>query len=108
MPMPVDSRDLRTVLAIARGGSVTRAADRLHLTQSALSHHLRDLEERLGTPLFVRAGKRMLPTPAGEALVRSAERVADELARAEAAVGRLARQETGELRVATQCHTGYH
>ena len=108
MPMTLDSRDLRAVLETARTGSVTRAADRLHVTQSAVSHQLRALEGRLGTPLFLRTGRRMLPTPAGLELVRAAERVLGELTRAEALVARLVRQQAGELRVATQCHTGYH
>lgn len=108
MTMTLESRDLRAVLEIARTGSVTRAAERLHVTQSAISHQLRELESRIGTPLFLRAGRRMLPTPAGSALVRSAEKVVGELARAGTAVEQLVRQETGELRVAAQCHTGYH
>lgn len=106
--MALDSRDLRAVLEIARSGSVTRAANRLYVTQSAISHQLRALEARIGTPLFLRAGRRMVPTPAGRELVRSAERVLGELARAEALVDRLVRQQAGELRVAAQCHTGYH
>lgn len=108
MDVALESRDLRAVMEVARAGSVTAAADRLHVTQSAISHQLRELEDRLGTPLFIRAGRRMQPTPAGAELVRTAERVVGELTRAEAAVGRLARHEAGEIRVATQCHTGYH
>ena len=55
--MDIDIRDLQMVAAIAASGSVTRAAGELHLTQSAVSHQLRAIEERLGTPLFLRAGK---------------------------------------------------
>ena len=108
MCMVLDSRHLRLVSEIARTGNVTRAADRLHVTQSAVSHQLRDIEERLGTPLFVRAGRRMFPTPAGTHLVQTAARVLDDIARAEATVQQFARNETGEFRVCTECHTGYH
>ena len=104
----LDSRHLRLVAEIARAGSVTRAADRLNVTQSAVSHQLRDIEERLGTRLFIRSGRRMLLTPAGTHLVETADRVLGEIARAEAAVGRLARSQAGEFRICTQCHTGYH
>jgi len=104
----LDSRHLRLIAEIARAQSVTRAADRLHVTQSAVSHQLRDLEEKLGTPLFLRSGRRMLPTAAGTQLVDTAHRVLEEISRAEAAVGRLARNDAGEFRVCTQCHTGYH
>ena len=64
--MKLDIRHLKLLVAITEERSVTRAGERLHLTQSALSHQLRDLEERLGTQLFLRLNKRMLPTPAGE------------------------------------------
>jgi LysR family transcriptional regulator, regulator for metE and metH len=104
----LDSRHLRLVAEIARAQSVTRAADRLNVTQSAVSHGLRDIEDRLGTPLFVRSGRRMLPTAAGAHLIETAERVLGEIARAEAAVSRIVRTHGGEFRVCTQCHTGYH
>ena len=68
----LDSRHLRLVAEVARTESVTRAADRLNVTQSAVSHQLRELEDRLGTPIFVRSGRRMLPTPAGRLLVDAA------------------------------------
>ena len=104
----LDSRHLRLVAEIARTESVTRAADRLNVTQSAVSHQLRDIEERLGTPLFRRSGRRMLLTAAGRHLVDTADRVLEDIARAESAVTRLARNEAGEFRVCTQCYTGYH
>lgn len=104
----LDSRHLRLVAEIARAQSVTRAADRLNVTQSAVSHQLRDIEERLGVPLFVRSGRRMLLTAAGRQLVETADRVLGEIALAESALARLARNEAGEFRVCTQCHTGYH
>jgi LysR family transcriptional regulator for metE and metH len=104
----LDSRHLRLVAEIARAQSVTRAADRLNVTQSAVSHQLRDIEERLGVPLFVRSGRRMLLTAAGRHLVETADRVLGDIAQAESALARLARNEAGEFRVCTQCHTGYH
>ena len=104
----LDSRHLRLVAEVARTQSVTRAADRLHVTQSAVSHQLREIEARLGTPLFHRSGRRMVPTPAGAHLVQSAARVLDEIDRAESAIGQLARNDAGQFRVCTQCHTGYH
>ena len=97
----LDSRHLRLVAAIARTQSVTRAADRLNVTQSAVSHQLRDIEERLGTALFLRSGRQMLLTAAGRHLVETADRVLEDIARAEQAVARLARNEAGVFRVCT-------
>ena len=85
VPLPqIEVRHLALVTEIADTGSVTRAAERLHLTQSALSHQLRDIESRLATPLFLRLGRRMVLTPAGERVLSSARRVLDDLARTEA------------------------
>lgn len=96
------------VAAVAASGSVTRAAADVHLTQSAVSHQLRDIEERLGTPLFLRVGKRMIPTAAGERVLSTARRVLDEIAATEDDVRRIGTKGAGVLRVCTQCNTGYH
>jgi LysR family transcriptional regulator for metE and metH len=101
-------RHLQMVAAVAASGSVTRAASALHLTQSAVSHQLRDIETRLGTPLFLRLGKRMVPTPAGRRVLTTAQRMLDELANTEEEVRRLGANKSGVLRVCTQCNTGYH
>jgi LysR family transcriptional regulator, regulator for metE and metH len=108
MSLTLDVRDLALVREIAGTGSVTRAGVRLHLTQSALSHRLRSVESRLGTPLFLRLGKKMVLTPAGERVLATARRVLDELDRAEDELGVLARDGSGVLRLCTQCYTGYH
>lgn len=106
--MELEIRHLRLVSAIAATGSVTRAAEHLHLTQSALSHQLRDIEDRLKTSLFVRLGRRMLLTPAGERVLETARRVLDEVQRAEEDVHRLSGGGEGIVRVCTECNTGYH
>jgi LysR family transcriptional regulator, regulator for metE and metH len=107
-PMELEVRHLRLVSEIAALGSVTRAAERLHLTQSAISHQLRDIESRLGTALFYRMGKRMVVTPAGERVLRSATSILDDLRRAEEDIKQIAREGSGILRLCTQCNTGYH
>jgi LysR family transcriptional regulator, regulator for metE and metH len=61
----LDIRHLQLVAGIARDGSMTKAASGLHVTQSALSHQLRDIESRFNTPFFLRVGKRMVLTAAG-------------------------------------------
>lgn len=103
----LDVRHLRLVEAVADLGGVTRAAERLHLTQSALSHQLRDAETRLGAPLFVRTKKRMVPTPAGDIVLASARRVLAELRRAENDVRGLSEGTVGRIRLCTECYTIY-
>jgi LysR family transcriptional regulator, regulator for metE and metH len=106
--MELEVRHLRLVDAIVAAGSVTKAADRLHLTQSALSHQLRDLEDRLQTPLFARVGKRMVLTPAGGRIHAIARRVLSELQACEEDVRQIGRHGRGVIRVCTQCNTGYY
>ena len=106
--MDLDIRHLQLVAGIARDGSMTKAASGLHLTQSALSHQLRDIESRLNTPLFLRVGKRMVLTAAGRRVLESATGILAELSRVEDDVRRIANSGEGVIRVATQCNTGYH
>ena len=99
---------LKLVRAIVRDGGITRAAAQLHLTQPALSHQLKDAEERLGTRLFLRQGRRLVPTAAGDRLVRAAEVVLAELGEAEGEIHGLGRGQEGRIRVSTECYTTYH
>src|SRR5687767_9852774 len=97
--MDLEVRHLKLVRAVAACGSLTRAGSELNLTQSALSHQLRDIELRLGTPLFLRVGKRMVLTPAGEELLHSADDVLQRIGRTEEAIRRLAGATAGVLRI---------
>ena len=106
--MELEVRHLRLVQTVATLGSLTAAAGQLNLTQSALSHQLRDIEDRLGTPLFLRRSRRMIPTAAGQHLIETAGRVLADLARTEAQVRDIATERQGLLRVATECYTCYH
>src|SRR5262245_32924337 len=106
--MEVDVRHLKLVATVAERGSLTKAGDQLHLTQSALSHQLRDLEARLATPLFLRVGKRMVLTPAGDRFLTLARRVLADIDDAEYEVKRLGGNHRGLLRITTECYTCYH
>jgi len=106
--MDLEVRHLQLVAAVADVGSLTRAGDRLHLTQSALSHQLRDIEERLGAALFLRIGKRLVLTPAGERLLESARDILERLRQAEDAIRHLGHERAGVLRITTECTTCYH
>jgi LysR family transcriptional regulator for metE and metH len=107
MVLHLEVRHLKLVEAVAREGGLTKAANRLHVTQSALSHQLRGIEDKLGTPLFLRLNKRMLLTQAGERLLISAPAVLDELKRAEEDIRQIALHREGILRISTECYTCY-
>jgi LysR family transcriptional regulator, regulator for metE and metH len=108
MALHLEVRHLKLVETVAKEGGLTKAANRLHVTQSALSHQLRDIEDKLGTPLFLRLNKKMLLTQAGERLLNSAPAVLDELKRAEEDIRQIALHREGILRISTECYTCYH
>ena len=106
--MDIEVRHLNLVLTVAEEKSLTKAGTRLHLTQSALSHQLRDIEDKLGVPLFHRLNKKMVLTQAGERLLSSAHVVHDELKRAAEDIRRMAKGHTGKIRISTECYTCYY
>jgi LysR family transcriptional regulator, regulator for metE and metH len=108
MALHLEVRHLTLVETVAKEGGLTKAANRLHVTQSALSHQLRDIEDKLGTPLFLRLNKRMLLTQAGERLLSSAPLVLEELKRAEEDIQQIALHREGIVRISTECYTCYH
>lgn len=108
MALHLEVRHLRLVETVAKEGGLTKAANRLHVTQSALSHQLRDIEDKLGAPLFLRLNKKMLLTQAGERLLSSAPTVLEELKRAEEDIRQIAMNREGLLRISTECYTCYH
>src|SRR4051794_11851196 len=105
--MDLDVKHLRLVAGIADCGSMTRAASQLRLTQSALSHQLREIEARFDTPFFLRVGRRMVLTAAGRRVLESARRILDDLGRTEEDIRRIAGDSAGVIRVCTECNTGY-
>src|SRR5262245_23796995 len=107
-PFQLDVRHLRLVDAIASTGTLTRAAAVLNLTQSALSHQLRDIEDRLGTALFSREARRMVLTPAGERLLSTAKAVLEEISEAERDIRKGNGDQRVDLRISTGCYTCYH
>src|SRR6478752_1962108 len=108
MDAKLEIRHLKLLAAVAEEGSVTKAGTRLHLTQSALSHQLRDAEERVGTALFLRIGKKMTLTPSGEQLLVCARRILEDLCNTESQIRALNGGARGVIRVSTECYTCYH
>lgn len=98
---------LAIVRAVDQHGSLTAAAEHLHLTQSALSHAVRKLEDQLGVALWHREGRRLRPTQAGAYLLAVADRLLPQLTDAEARLRQFAQGERGTLRIGIECHPCY-
>lgn len=95
----MELRHLRYFLAVAEEGHFGRAAERVHIVQSALSMQIRALEEELGGPLFVRTSRQVRLTEAGEAFREQARRTLEQAEHARLTVQRSLRGETGRVRV---------
>lgn len=101
----IELRHLKTLTALRDTGSLVDAADSLFLTQSALSHQLKDLEDRLECSLFVRKTKPPRFTSAGRRLLNLAEEVLPMVKSAERDIARLAGGEVGRLHICIECHS---
>jgi len=101
----LEVRHLQTLSAIRECGSVALASERLHVTQSALSHQIKALEGRCGGALFVRKSRPLVFTPLGRHLLAQADRILPELERAERECRRLASSRAGRLYIAIDCHS---
>lgn len=98
---------LAMIQEVDQCGSLTAAAQALCVTQSALSHTARKLEERLGTPIWLREGRSLRLTQAGRYLLEVANRILPQLALAEERVSQYAQGERGTLRIGMECHPCY-
>ncbi|MEQ3692696.1 MAG: LysR family transcriptional regulator [Thalassolituus sp.] len=101
----LDIRHLKTLVAIRDGGSMVDAARRMHLTQSALSHQLKDLEERLGTRLFERKSRPLRFTRAGLEVLDLADRVLPMIRQTEQTLRKIESGHDGRLHMAIECHS---
>jgi DNA-binding transcriptional LysR family regulator len=104
----MDTQNLRAFLLVAEAASFSVAAQKLHLTQPAVSKRVAQLESQLDTPLFDRIGRNISLTEAGKALLPHARSVQLQLQAAEQSVRDLAGDVAGELRLATSHHIGLH
>ncbi|WP_420554299.1 LysR family transcriptional regulator [Neptuniibacter marinus] len=101
----VELRHLKTLSALRDAGSLVEAADRVHLTQSALSHQIKDLEDRLNCSLFIRKTKPICFTSAGQRLLTLADEILPMIRNTERDIARLAGGEAGRLNLCIECHS---
>jgi len=104
MGMHLEFRHLRTIKAIHEAGGLARAAAQMNITQSALSHQVKGLEDQAGVELFVRRTKPLRLSAAGMKLLRLAERVLPEIAALEEEFLGLQAGKSGRLHIAIECH----
>ncbi len=107
MKLHIEFRHLRTIRAIHDCGGLSRAADRLGITQSALSHQVKNLEAQIGVELFVRRSKPMTLSAAGQRLLRLAEEVLPQVEAVERDFAGVVSGRTGRLHIAIECHACY-
>ena len=98
---------LAVVQQVEQQGSLTAAADVLHVTQSALSHSMKKLEQQLGTAIWLREGRSLRLTQAGQYVLAVANRVLPQLDLAEERLRQFAQGERGTLRIGMECHPCY-
>ena len=103
----LEKSHLKVIQAVDQQGSVTAAAQHLHLTQSALSHTMRKLESQIGTALWLREGRQLRLTQAGRFLLATANRLLPQLEHAETRLRQFAQGERGSLRIGMECHPCY-
>ncbi len=102
--MHLEFRHLRTIKAIHEAGGLARAADHMNITQSALSHQIKGLEDQAGVELFVRRSKPLKLSPAGLRLLRLAEQVLPQVEALQAEFDGLRAGSTGRMHIAIECH----
>lgn len=104
MKMHIEFRHLRTVRAVHEYGGLARAAEQLNITQSALSHQIKGLEDQTGVELFVRRSKPMKLSVAGKRMLRLANKVLPEVEALEFEFDGLRSGSAGRLHIAIECH----
>ena len=102
--MHIEFRHLRTIRAIHDAGGLARAAEQLNMTQSALSHQVKGIEEQAGVELFVRRSKPLKLSAAGQKLLAAAEEILPRIAALEAEFAGLVQGKAGRMHIAIECH----
>lgn len=98
---------LEILTAIKEHGTLTKAADSLHLSQSALSHSIKKLENQINTPIWQKDGRNLRLTSAGERIQNLANRLLPQFAHTELLLKQIAKGEMGALRIGMECHPCY-
>lgn len=101
----IEIKHLRTLAALKKCGTLVDAAQQVHLTQSALSHQLKELEDRLNQAIVIRKSKPIKFTKSGERLLQLADQVLPAVDQAEQDIMLMAEGKQGRLNIAIECHS---
>jgi len=101
----IELRHLRALIAIAESGGISKAAKRLHLSQPALSHQLKAIEDHLGTEIFQRKSNPIRLSRVGDRVINAAYEIEKTLMQCERDIARIADGQNGQLRIAVECHS---
>jgi LysR family transcriptional regulator for metE and metH len=104
----MDIRHLKMVKEVAKHGNLTKASEHLFLSQSALSHQLKDVEDYFKTQIFIRQKKQMILTNTGKVILEAGEKILSELETTKNKIQMLTDKNAGEIRISTECYTSYH
>ena len=104
----MELRHLVMIREVARFGNLTKASEQLYLSQSALSHQLKEVETYFGTQIFIRQNIQMIITHTGKMILETGEKVLRQIEDTKREIYNLTNKDAGEIRLSTECYTSYH
>ncbi len=106
--MDISLKNLKLVNVIVKEGSVTKAADKLFLSQPAISHQLKKLEDEIGLKVFNRVNKKLVLTEIGQVLFNTSEKMLASFTQLNHQINEIKNGDKRSIRIATECYTTYH
>ncbi len=103
----IEIRHFQLIKMISEAGSMTKASEKLFLTQPTLSHQLKEIESKLGASLFLRVNKKLILTEEGKKIIEAAHEILPRIVQIENDIKGI-RSKVKRIRLTTQCYTCYH
>lgn len=103
----MELRHLRLINEVSKSGSLTKASENLYLSQSALSHQLKEIEIFFKAQLFIRQNRQMVLTREGRIVLLASQRILDEIESTAKYIRQITEKDSGEIRISTECYTSY-
>ena len=103
----MELRHLKLINEVSKSGSLTKASENLYLSQSALSHQLKEIEIFFKAQLFIRQNRQMVLTKEGRIVLLASQRILDEIESTAKHIRQITEKDSGEIRISTECYTSY-